>query len=184
MRVRYLVALSFGTLILAVVATPSAHACWWCHQRPYYPPTYYDAPVVVVPPTAAAPRPLPVAGGSNEQLIQRGKYLVHEVAHCTHCHTPQTGGKPDESKLLRGATLPIKPKDPKAEWADMSPDITRSGLAGKLGEEGIVKFLMTGKDPKGNAPKPPMPVYHMKEDDARAVARYLLSVGGDAKGNR
>jgi len=208
MRVRYLVALVFGALLLAVVATPSARACWWGHQRPYYGPAYYGPsygpvygpPVVAAPPAYAIPGPLPPSAGvptvqaptgggqsaprGGDPLVQRGKYLVLEVAHCDHCHTPQESGKHDESKLLRGATLPIRPKDPKAEWADKSPDITRGGLAGKLGEDAIVKFLMTGKDPAGNTPRPPMPTYHLNEDDARAVARYLLSVGGDDKGGR
>lgn len=123
-------------------------------------------------------------GKGDDALVKRGKYLALEVAHCDHCHTPHEKGKHDESKLLRGATLPIKPTDPKADWADESPDITRSGLAGKSGEAGMVKFLRTGKNPAGKDPIAPMPAFHLTEEDAKAVARYLLSVGGAEKGGR
>src|SRR5262245_16139107 len=67
----------------------------------------------------------------DDELVKRGEYLALEVAHCGHCHTPPDAkGKPDQARLLQGTTLPIKPKDPKAEWADVSPDITKGGLAG------------------------------------------------------
>jgi len=120
--------------------------------------------------------------GGPEDLVKRGEYLTLEVAHCGHCHTaPDAKGKPDRAKLLQGTTLPIKPKDPKAPWADESPDITKGGLAGKWGEAGMVKFLTTGKNPDGHDPTPPMPAFRLKEDDARAVAHYLRSLPGKKK---
>jgi mono/diheme cytochrome c family protein len=123
-----------------------------------------------------------VGESGDPALVKRGEYLVLEVAHCGHCHTPRdAAGKPDRSKLLQGATLPIQPKDPKADWAEMSPDITKGGLAGKWGEAGLVKFLTTGKNAHGENPTAPMPAFHLKPDDARAVAQYLLSLPGKAK---
>jgi len=119
------------------------------------------------------------AKGGDDVLIQRGKYLVHEVAHCTHCHTPRGDkGEPDRARLLQGATLPIRPKEPTQHWADKSPDITRSGLAGMWGEADMVKFLTTGKNPEGEGPTPPMPVFRLHDEDARAVAAYLRSLPG------
>src|SRR5438132_412122 len=79
----------------------------------------------------------------DDALIKRGEYLVNEVAGCTHCHTPQAKGKPDRSRALQGATLPIKPKEPTKEWADKAPDLTRSGMAGMWSEQDLVKFLTT-----------------------------------------
>jgi hypothetical protein len=204
MRFRYTLALNLGALIVVAVAVPSARACWWWHHGPSYGPVYpgpvYPPPVAVAQPGPAAPAPLPPSAAiptvrppstadragpaGGDPLIQRGKYLVLEVAGCTHCHTPHVKGKPDESKLLRGATLPIQPKAKTADWAPESPDITRSGLAGKWGEAGLVKFLTTGKDPDQGDPVPPMPAYHLNQDDARAIARYLLSIGGEKKLSR
>ena len=126
-------------------------------------------------------RPAPQAGdkGIEAAAIRHGEYLVNEVAHCSHCHTPQSDkGVPISSRLLQGATLPIMPKNKTTEWADQSPDITRSGLAGKWKEQEMVHFLMTGVNPDGKKPIPPMPVFHLQRDDARAVTLYLRSLPG------
>src|SRR5947209_8089362 len=78
-------------------------------------------------------------------LRKHGAYLVNSVMLCTDCHTPQDDqGKPDRSRLLRGTTIPVRPKKETKNWADEAPDITGSGLAGKWSEEQLVKFLMTG----------------------------------------
>ncbi len=104
----------------------------------------------------------------DDALLKHGEYLVTQVAGCTHCHTPH----------LQGATLPIRPKEPTRNWADKAPDITRGGLAGKWSEADMVKFLTTGNNPDGADPVPPMPAFHLHEDDARAVAAYLRSLPG------
>jgi mono/diheme cytochrome c family protein len=123
------------------------------------------------------------SGPTTAQLRKRGAYLVKEVAHCNHCHTPRDAkGEPDRSKLLQGATLPIAPKKMTDQWADMSPDITSTGLAGKWGEKDFIKFLKTGIDPHGEKPMPPMPVFHLKTSDARAVFLYLKSLPGSKAG--
>lgn len=79
--------------------------------------------------------------------------------------------------MLQGATLPIRPKDEDAEWMDEAPDITGGGLAGEWGEEAMAKFLMTGVDPQGAMAMAPMPSFRLNARDARAVARYLKSLG-------
>ena len=110
-------------------------------------------------------------------MLKQGAYLVNEVAHCSHCHTLQDAkGQPDRARLLQGATLPIKPKEQTENWADKSPDLTRSGLAGMWSEADMVKFLMTGTDPDGKKARPPMPAFRLNAGDARAVALYLKSL--------
>jgi fructose 5-dehydrogenase cytochrome subunit len=123
----------------------------------------------------------------DDALITKGEYLVNEVAHCSHCHTPQDDkGQPDRARLLQGASLPIQPKKKTGKWADEAPDITGSGLAGMWTEADMVKFLKTGKNPDGEGPTPPMPVFRLHDEDARAVTAYLRSVpgkkGGQPKG--
>jgi len=123
------------------------------------------------------------AGGPDAELLKHGGYLVSEVAHCGHCHTPQDAkGMPDGAMLLRGAALPVRPVKETAKWADKSPDITAKGLAGKWSEEQMVKFLTTGVNPEGHKPTPPMPVFHLNTRDARAVALYLKSLPGTKAG--
>jgi mono/diheme cytochrome c family protein len=110
-------------------------------------------------------------------LVQHGEYLVTSVAMCGDCHTPQDDrGGPDRKRLLRGTTLPIRPKKEMQDWADESPDITGAGLAGKWGEAAMVKFLSTGIDPDGEKAMPPMPAFRLDAHDARAVTLYLKSL--------
>ncbi len=79
------------------------------------------------------------------------------------------------SRSLQGADLWIAPKKKIKNWVDTAPDITAKGLAGQWGQEGMVKFLMTGVDPNGEKPGLPMPIFHLQERDARAIALYLKS---------
>jgi mono/diheme cytochrome c family protein len=123
-------------------------------------------------------------GRDTAGLIEHGEYLVNAATMCRDCHTPQDDrGGPDRARRLRGATLPIRPRKETRDWADESPDITASGLAGRWGEEAMVKFLTTGINPDGKKAMPPMPAFRLNDPDARAVALYLRSVpGGKASG--
>lgn len=112
-------------------------------------------------------------------LTKHGEYLVNNVAHCGHCHTPPNDkGEPDTARFLQGGKLTIKPKDEKTSWAGEAPDITMNGLASRWTAEGMTKFLMTGEPPEGHKPVAPMPVYRLNNDDARAVTLYLRSLTG------
>src|SRR5207245_6227222 len=72
------------------------------------------------------------SGPDAAGLRKHGDYLVNAVVLCGDCHTPQDkGGLPDRARLLRGTSLPIRPKKETKNWADESPDITSRGLAGK-----------------------------------------------------
>jgi mono/diheme cytochrome c family protein len=117
--------------------------------------------------------------GDDAAPIKHGDYLVNEVAHCSHCHTPPGDkGQPDRARLLQGATLAVRPKEPTKKWADEAPDITRSGLAGEWSEADMIKFLSTARNPDGKEPTPPMPAFHLRQEDARAVTAYLRSLPG------
>jgi mono/diheme cytochrome c family protein len=55
-------------------------------------------------------------------------------------------------------------------------------LAGKWGEEAMVKFLTTGINPEGEKAMPPMPAFRLNPRDARAVFLYLKSLPGPEAG--
>ncbi len=110
--------------------------------------------------------------------VERGRYIVEEVAKCQMCHTPKLeSGEYDKSKWLKGATLDVQPIGTIKGWHKTSPDLTPSGrLFGRWKEEGIVNYLKTGLNPRGAAADPPMPAYKMKDEDAKAVVEYLKTL--------
>jgi len=123
---------------------------------------------------------------NSADLLKHGDYLVNKALLCGDCHTPQDDqGKFDRTRLLQGATLPIRPKKEMKNWAGESPDITGSGLAGKWSEETMIKFLTTGVDHQGKKALPPMPPFRLTARDARAVSLYLKSLpGSEASGKK
>jgi len=118
----------------------------------------------------------PVFAGEKE--IARGKYLVEEVAQCQMCHTPKSEtGELDKTKWLKGATLSVQPMEQNPKWHKSSPDITStSRLWQRWTDDGFLKFLQTGLNPKGNGADPPMPAYKLTKDDATSVVEYLKSL--------
>ena len=110
--------------------------------------------------------------------LERGKYLVEEVARCQECHAPRTDtGDFDRTKWMKGATLLGVPATPPAGWHQKSPDITStSALWTRWGQDGFSKFLQTAKNPRGGKAGPPMPAYTLKAEDADAIAAYLKSL--------
>jgi mono/diheme cytochrome c family protein len=115
---------------------------------------------------------------AQDDKAARGKYLVEEVAKCQDCHTPKMqDGTPMKTATLRGTTLNFAAAVPIPGWRTLSPDITPQGALWKRwGEDGILKFLQTGKGPRGNKPGPPMPAYNLKPDDAEAIVAYLKTL--------
>ena len=106
--------------------------------------------------------------------IERGRYLVEEVAKCPECHTPRKpDGELDGTAWLRGAPIWIRPVAPIANWADQAPAL--AGLH-SFTEEQVEKVLEDGTGPNGEALRPPMRTYHMAPPDARAIAAYLKSL--------
>lgn len=110
--------------------------------------------------------------------VERGKYLVEQVARCQECHTPKSDtGEFDTARWMKGATLVGVPSVTIADWHQKSPDITStSALWTRWGQEGFSKFLQTAKNPRGGKAGPPMPAYMMQAEDADAIAAYLKSL--------
>ena len=116
--------------------------------------------------------PVATASQASPVKVQRGKYLVVEVAHCGDCHTPMNEkGEPVTGKWMQGAALTFKPTVA-MPWSDAAPDI--AGLPGWSAQD-AVSFFMTGRH-NGQGPKPPMPEYHVNRSDAEAMVAYLKSL--------
>jgi mono/diheme cytochrome c family protein len=111
---------------------------------------------------------------TTAEQIQRGKYLVLHVAMCVQCHTPRDQqGRLDETRLLRGAPMPVLSPFPSFAWAFRAPAL--AGLPG-LPAKDAISFLQTGKRPDGSSPNPPMPPFRFTQEDATAVVAYLESL--------
>jgi hypothetical protein len=110
----------------------------------------------------------------GESEIERGRYLVEEVAKCTECHTPRNAqGELDHSAWLQGAPIWIMPVRPISNWADRVPAL--AGFPSFTEEEGE-RVLEKGIGPEGEVLRPPMHIYHMNHADAKAIIAYLKSL--------
>src|SRR5207253_5416046 len=114
-------------------------------------------------------------GSSAEQdksaQIERGKYLVEQVARCGDCHSPVN--EKGEPIPVRGGSLAFKPVTPNPGWADKAPNI--AGLRG-WDEDAAIKFLMTGIAYNDLPARPPMPPYHLNRPDVEAIGAFLKSL--------
>jgi len=113
----------------------------------------------------------------KDERVDKGRYIVNNVAMCTDCHTPMlSDGKPDPNRPLAGAKIGFKPTGKVPAWASVSPDLTPGGQLKGWTTDQWVHFLMTGVNPRGNHADPPMPQYRMNKADAEAVTAYIKSL--------
>jgi mono/diheme cytochrome c family protein len=121
-------------------------------------------------PQKANPQATGAAGGD----VERGKYLVNEVAMCGECHTPRnSNGDLKYDAWLQGATTWIRPVAPIQPWADTVPPL--AGMP-SLTDAQLATVLEKGIGPEGEDLRPPMHIYHMHHDDAKAIIAYLRSL--------
>ena len=114
------------------------------------------------------------AAQDKSAQVERGKYLVEQVARCADCHSPlNEKGEPIPGKVLRGGALTFKPVAPTPAWADKAPNI--AGLRG-WDDDAAIKFLMTGIAYNDLPARPPMPPYHLNRPDAEAIVAFLKSL--------
>jgi mono/diheme cytochrome c family protein len=106
--------------------------------------------------------------------IERGKYLVEEIAKCAECHTPRDQqGNLDTHAWLQGAPIWIMPVQHIPNWADQVPAL--SGLP-SFTDAQMERVLEEGVGPENEVLRPPMHTYHMKPADAKAIIAYLKSL--------
>lgn len=110
---------------------------------------------------------------SKVEEIQRGRYLVEEVARCPDCHTPRnSNGDLDRSKWLQGASVWISPVRSKRVWATDAPALAGFVFSDKQGQDVLERGIGTNGVPV----RPPMHAYNLHHEDALAVIAYLRSL--------
>ncbi len=133
---------------------------------------------IALSPAAAQDKPAGKAKGGAESgggtAIERGRYIVENVAMCELCHTPRTeNGEPDKGHWLGGGPTQLRPEYPSPYWTQIEPRI-----AGRPPgtDADFIKLLTTGISRTGRPPNPPMPPFRMTRADAEAVLAYLKSL--------
>lgn len=110
----------------------------------------------------------------NNNLIDRGKYIVEGLSQCGQCHTPKDNmGNPVPSKSLEGAPLWLQSARPVQNWPLKAPRIAGT-VPGT--DDDMIKLLTTGIWRDGQRLRRPMPQFRMNREDAQAVVAYLRSL--------
>lgn len=124
-------------------------------------------------PTPKQPAAATMPAGSNASEIERGRYLVEQVARCSDCHTPRdASGELDHSKWLQGASVWIMPVKTKPAWALNAPALAGFVYSDQQGQD----ILERGIGTNGIPIQPPMHAYHLHHEDAVAIIAYLRSL--------
>ena len=107
-------------------------------------------------------------------LIERGKYIVENVAMCERCHTPRDeNGNAERSNWLKGGPIQLTQTYPTPTWATREPRIAGAPPGT---DEQFITLLTTGISRTGAPPALPMPPFRMTREDAEAVLAYLKSL--------
>ena len=110
---------------------------------------------------------------SKENQVDRGRYLVEELARCADCHTPRDSkGALDRSQWLQGAAIWITPVQSKEAWAMRAPSL----VGFPYSDQQAQGILERGLGTNGNPIQPPMHSYHLHHEDALAIIAYLRSL--------
>lgn len=138
--------------------------------------TYATASLLVALAAGLAARSIaePAGAAADQALIERGRYITHDLAMCVQCHTPRDeAGRLIVGQEFHGAPVPATVTIRGMEWALRAPNI--AGLVGFTDEQEI-QLLTRGHAEGRQPPKPPMPPFRMTREDARAVVAYLRTV--------
>jgi len=118
--------------------------------------------------------PAKKATRAGTDVIERGKYIVENVAMCERCHTQRDPhGNPDRENWLMGGPTQTQPTYTAPNWALVEPRI--AGTPPGTDAE-FIRLLTTGISRTGRPPSLPMPPFRMTRDDAEAVLAYLKSL--------
>lgn len=112
---------------------------------------------------------------SQDELWNRGRYLVEGAGHCAACHTPRNQwAANDLRRSLQGADMMD------SHWYATALTADADGL-GNWSADDIVQLLRTGMSRHGTAAGPMASIVsestqHLSDPDLKAIAAYLKSL--------
>ena len=114
-----------------------------------------------------------VSASSDSAIVERGRYIVRDVAPCAACH----GDPSQRAAFASGANVPLSggfvfdiPPGRFYTW-NLTPD-EETGL-GKVSDGAIARALRSGVGHDGRALLPFMEMQGLSDDDLQAVVSYL-----------
>ena len=123
---------------------------------------------------ALATRSIAEPAAVDPALVERGRYITHDLAMCVQCHSPRDeAGRLIPGQEFHGAPVPAVTTIRGMEWALRAPNI--AGLVGFTDEQEM-QLLTRGQADGRPVPKPPMPPFRLSHEDARAVIAYLRTL--------
>lgn len=114
-----------------------------------------------------------VVASSDSAIVERGRYLVRDVAPCASCH----GDPTQRAAYAKGADVPLVGgfvfDIPPGQFypRNLTPD-SATGL-GKVSDSAIARALRFGVGHDGRALLPFMEMQGLSDDDLQAVVSYL-----------
>jgi cytochrome c553 len=114
-----------------------------------------------------------VAASTDSAVVERGRYIVRELAPCTACH----GDPTQRAANAAGADVPLSGgfvfDIPPGQFyvRNLTPD-AETGL-GKVSDKAIARALRYGVGHDGRALLPFMEMQGLSDDDLQAVVSYL-----------
>lgn len=116
-----------------------------------------------------------VAASSDPAIVERGRYLVRELANCATCHGDPTQRaaitKGIDVSLSGGFVFDIPPG--RFYSPNLTPD-SDTGL-GRVPDQAIARALRYGVGHDGRALLPFMEMQGLSDDDLQAIVSYLRS---------
>lgn len=118
----------------------------------------------------------------TEERLQRGEYLVNQVAGCGSCHTTRNGpfattGE-DTTQFLGGGNVMEEPAFDAKLWVPNITSDVETGVGAWTDDE-LMRAIRDGisRDGRLQVPMMPFPSYRfMSDEDVRAVVAYIRSV--------
>ncbi len=118
-----------------------------------------------------------VALAQEENLLQRGTYLVQGIVACGNCHTPKNADGTPVVGMEMAGNFTIQEPTFKAYAANITPD-DETGI-GTWSDDEIARAIREGIRPDGSIIGPPMPSLFYRDisdRDVKAIVMYLRTV--------
>ncbi|HUF72435.1 MAG TPA: c-type cytochrome [Gammaproteobacteria bacterium] len=132
-----------------------------------------------LPPSWGPPVEEPIVAPPKSDQVAYGRYLAHNLGHCSQCHTPLVNGVEDFSR--EGAGMNLYPRPFGYDWAAISANITSHETlgVGAWTDDEIKRAIVYGISRDGRELLPFMGFSfyeRISDEDLDAIVAYMRSL--------